>query len=250
MVVPLDVSYFALMTVPSSLRSKVAVSLVNSQHPRLRMLSGLPTEPRLPFFASMEWSLPTVSLNSYAPSAILSASSLVLGMSAHRVAPAPTFLFTPPFTMSSIVFPLVILALFALWTILFMRRGLLKINCSVLIGKLGPESSALILLKLVSSLPLLTKSMGKLCTWSNTAVSAAVRLSPTSNPKAFRKWLSTLSAIRKPGSVLLLLVETSRLPWKVHFLWSSSKDWMARRVMSGVNLVVKRFAKVTIRLWR
>mmetsp|Transcript_10477 Transcript_10477/g.18919 ORF Transcript_10477/g.18919 Transcript_10477/m.18919 type:complete len:398 (+) Transcript_10477:1107-2300(+) len=250
MVVPPVVSFFVPTIVPSSLKSKVAVSSGNSQHPRLRMLSGLPMAPRLLSCANMELSLQTVSLSSSAPSVILFASSQVHGMSARLVAPAPNSLCTPHFTMSSIVSLLEILVLFVRWTILFMLRGLLRINYFALTGKPGQELLVLIQPRLVSSLLFQTRSMGKLCTWSNTAVSVAGQLSPTCNRRAFPKWLSTLSVIHKLGSVLLLLVETLRLPWRVHFLWSNSKDWMARHAMFGVNLAVKPFAKETIRLWR
>mmetsp|Transcript_17016 Transcript_17016/g.40776 ORF Transcript_17016/g.40776 Transcript_17016/m.40776 type:complete len:269 (+) Transcript_17016:86-892(+) len=250
MVVHLAVSFSVLMIAPFFSKSKVAVSLVNLQRPRLRMLCGLPMVPRLPFFASMEWLLPTVSLSSSAPSVIQFVLSLVHGMSAHLVARAQTSLSIPLFTMLSIVFLLATRVLSVRWIIPSMPPGLLRINCFALIGKPGPESLALTQLKLGSSLPLRIKSMDKSCTWSSTPDSVAVLLLPTCNPKAFLKSPSTSSVIRRLGSVLLLPVETLRLPWRVHFLWSSNKDWMARHAMSGANLAVKPFAKVIIRSWR
>mmetsp|Transcript_24583 Transcript_24583/g.52133 ORF Transcript_24583/g.52133 Transcript_24583/m.52133 type:complete len:398 (-) Transcript_24583:1740-2933(-) len=250
MVVPLVALFFVLMIVLFYLRSKADVSLGNSLHPKLKMLSGPQMAPRLLSCANMELSLPTVNSSSCAPSVIQFVSNLVHGMSAHLGAQVRNSLFTPHFTMSSIVFLLEILVLSEHWTILFMPQELLKINCSASTGKLGQESSALIQLRLVSSLLWRTRSMDKLCTWSNTAVSVAVRLLPTYNRRAFLRWHSTLFAIHRPGSVLLLLVETLRLPWRVHFLSNNSKEWMARRVMFGVNSAVKHFAKETIRLWR
>mmetsp|Transcript_19109 Transcript_19109/g.26483 ORF Transcript_19109/g.26483 Transcript_19109/m.26483 type:complete len:270 (-) Transcript_19109:1729-2538(-) len=248
---PLDVSYFVPKIVPFSLKFKVVVSLVKSQHPRSRMLYGPPMDPRLPFSVSTVSLLRIVSLNNCALSVTTSVSNLVVGMLHLKEEQVPISLCTQLFTMSNIAFPLVTLVLSVPSINLFTPCVLSRTNSFVLTVRLEHVSSKLIPPKHDSSLRLPTSGTDKSCIWYNTVVSAVVPLWHTFNPRVSPKWLYTLFVNLVPSSVWPWHVVTLKLPWKVPSHSNNKPLPKARRVpMFGVNLAVRHCVKVITRLSR